>query len=255
MEVTSEGLEVSRILVGTSGFAFDRWQDSGFYPRWARRPPLESYARHFGFVEVDSTFYRPPRPETFARWRDAVPPGFRFSLKVPREITHQSGPAQAAERLRSFLLDAAELEGKLAALLLQFPPRRAVDVPLLDALLQAIPAGLRAAFEFRHPSWFTPSIARRLLACGKTFCATSAAMVEVLPHPGWIYVRLPGTHFSRSQLGRLRSTLPSAAAASAFVVFRDQARLPFPRDAWLFRLLVSRASAAATAPPDTIHDL
>ncbi|HEY3450569.1 MAG TPA: DUF72 domain-containing protein [Myxococcales bacterium] len=240
-----------RIDTGTSGFAFDRWRSGGFYPRSAKpRHWLAHYARSFGFVEVDSTFYRPPSPETLARWCDQVPEGFRFSLKVPREITHESGAAQAGERLGSFLLSTAELQGKLACLLLQFPPHRVADAALLEALLQALPAGLHAAFEFRHSSWFTAAVARRLLDCGKAFCATSCDELAVLPDPGWAYARLPGTGFSRAALGAILRALEARGFAESFVVFRDQARLEFPRDAWLFsRLLPSPAGLESGLVP------
>ena len=225
------------IRVGTSGFDFERWRAGGFYPRSAR-PLLTWYAQRFGFVEVDSTFYGPPRPSTLERWCREVPASFRFSVKVPREITHESAPDPAAAQLRDLLLAAAELEGKLACLLFQFPPRLRADPRLLEALLEAVPRGLPAAFEFRHPSWFTPSVARRLLDSGKAFCATSVEQLEVLPAPGFCYLRLPGTGFSQPGLGHLRSTLEARGFSESFVVFRDQARLDFPRDAWLFEQVV-----------------
>jgi uncharacterized protein YecE (DUF72 family) len=76
-------MAADRIRVGTAGWSLRR--DEGDAAGGSR---LERYARLFSCVEINSSFYRPHRPATYARWAAAVPAGFRFSLKVPKEITH-----------------------------------------------------------------------------------------------------------------------------------------------------------------------
>ena len=90
---------------------------------------LERYARRFPAVEINSSFYCPHRPATYARWAASVPPGFRFAVKVPREITHLRRLADPEEPLHRFLAECGALEEALGPLLVQIPPGRADPKP------------------------------------------------------------------------------------------------------------------------------
>jgi Protein of unknown function DUF72 len=83
---------------------------------------LERYASRFPAVEINSSFYRPHRPATYARWAAAVPPDFRFAVKVPREVTHRRHLAGAADLLDRFLAECGGLGEELGRLLVQLPP-------------------------------------------------------------------------------------------------------------------------------------
>src|ERR1700733_11887003 len=80
---------------------------------------LHRYARRFNAVEINSSFYRPHRRATYERWRASVPQSFRFSVKVPRLITHELGLLRCKNETVAFLDSARGLEDKLAVLLVQ----------------------------------------------------------------------------------------------------------------------------------------
>src|SRR5690606_12841476 len=115
------------IHIGTCAWSFDDWRGA-FYPEHlpaAER--LAFYARHFNSVEVDSTFYASPAPHVSEHWAEVTPPGFLFSAKMPREITHERGLRHCAEPLHGFLESIAPLHAKLACVLIQLPPFFTLD--------------------------------------------------------------------------------------------------------------------------------
>jgi uncharacterized protein YecE (DUF72 family) len=117
---------------------------------------LERYARVFSCVEVNSTFYRPHRASTFARWAAAVPGDFRFALKVPKSISHVRRLRNCEDAIEVFLETTAALGAKRDVLLVQLPPKLEFDASVATAFF----TGLRARYaghvvcEPRHPSWF-----------------------------------------------------------------------------------------------------
>jgi uncharacterized protein YecE (DUF72 family) len=148
---------VGDFFVGTSGFASPAIR--GSVPAQGGSAPelLAAYATMFGAVELDSVFYRKPAPETVANWRDATQDEFRFSVRVPREITHVdllSAPA----RVRSFVDSIDAIRSRLGAVLFTTPPTFGCDVDRFRLVLDALPDGVRTAWEFRHPSWMCPDV-------------------------------------------------------------------------------------------------
>ena len=145
------------VYAGTSGWAYASWKP-GFYP--AKTPAarmLAYYASQLNSVEVNFTFRQLPTEKQLTTWLDAATEGFRFSFKAPQAITHlkrlrECGDALAA--LKSALLPA-ERAGKLGAVLFQLPPNFRADTERLKSFLDDLTRlKLRAAFEFRHESWF-----------------------------------------------------------------------------------------------------
>ena len=200
---------MSRYWVGCSGWAYDDWVGP-FYPPGT--PPgefLSRYARVFRVVEVDSSFYRAPGPFLVRRWAERTPEGFRFALKVPRDVTHSEKPPALHEVLDPFLssLEPLRARGKLGPVVLQFPPsfRAGAGGTRLELLLEAIPRQYQLAVELRHRSWWTDTT-RALLE------ARRAALVwSIVPEtrpPPWVtgdflYARFIGdralTQFDRIQ--------------------------------------------------------
>ena len=98
------------IRVGTAGWTLPTgWQDR--FPEGETH--LDSYGRVFRAVEINRTFRNTPRPSTFARWADSVPDGFRFSVKTPREVTHDRRLEDVREPLSEFLEAASRLADRL----------------------------------------------------------------------------------------------------------------------------------------------
>ena len=141
---------------GTSGFSYKEWKGS-FYPEdLASDKMLEFYGRHLNSVEINNTFYRLPKKSVLEKWRSSVPAGFRFVLKASQRITHRKRLKEAEEPLEYLVSTAvAGLEETLGPILFQLPPYLRKDVDRLRSFLAVVPDGVRAAFEFRHESWFS----------------------------------------------------------------------------------------------------
>ena len=150
--------------IGTAGWAISRDAAPSF-PGEGRH--LERYARVLACAEINSSFHRSHRIEVYQRWAAQTPPGFRFSVKLPRAISHDARLRRAREPLLRFLAEAAGLGDRFAVLLVQLPPSFAFDarpVRRFFALLEGLFDGA-VVCEPRHPSWFTPAADRALIAC------------------------------------------------------------------------------------------
>jgi len=143
------------IFLGTAGWSVPR-DVADRFP--AEGSGLERYASHFPVVEINSSFHRPHRPATWQRWHDSVPDGFRFSVKVPKEITHVRKLVGCSEALGRFIEHVQILGEKLAVLLIQLPPKLEFDSDVASSFLDTLRAqsAVELAVEPRNPSWFTP---------------------------------------------------------------------------------------------------
>ncbi|MGI4827417.1 MAG: DUF72 domain-containing protein [Janthinobacterium lividum] len=146
---------MSERRIGTAGWSIPRAQAAAF---GAEGTGLARYAGVLRCVEINSTFYRPHRASTFARWAEAVPEDFRFSLKAPKTITHEGSLAPAPAEVRAFLEQIGHLGQKLGPILLQLPPRQQFDRATAQAFLSEwrnrYPTGA-IVLEPRHRTWFT----------------------------------------------------------------------------------------------------
>jgi len=158
------------IRIGTSGWAYDHWKGP-FYPaRIGSDAILATYAQQFDAVELNSTFYRLPAPETLERWANTVPSDFRFAVKASRYITHIKKLKDPHETLPPFLERVGLLGRRLGPVLLQLPPRFRYNGERLRAVLDALPDDIDCAFEFRDESWFNDEALRLLHARGAALC-------------------------------------------------------------------------------------
>ena len=159
---------------------------------------LERYAQVLPAVEINSSFYRPHRAGTYARWRDSVPPSFRFSVKLPKEITHERRLRDTAAAVNVFLDAACHLGERFGCLLVQMPPSLAFDAATADALFSHLRdrVGVAIACEARHQTWFGPEAAA-LLAQFDVCRVLADPKVALDPAPalyqGTVYVRLHGS--------------------------------------------------------------
>ena len=153
------GIQDVSMRLGTMGFSYKDWVGP-FYPAGtAARSYLAEYARVFDTVELDTTFYASPPPSSVAHWGAVTPPGFLFTAKAPRSITHGEGLAGAGDALNAFLRAMAPLEEKLGPLLIQLPPQYHADrLDDLKRFLPLLPAEFRFAIEFRHRSWLDEEV-------------------------------------------------------------------------------------------------
>jgi uncharacterized protein YecE (DUF72 family) len=183
-------------LIGTAGWSIPRNEQSRFPGEGSH---LERYARVFRAAEINSTFHRPHRESTFARWAASVPPGFRFSVKLPRTITHDQKLEGTEPLVEAFVAQLAPLGKRLGCLLVQLPPKLAFD----EARAEAFLAHLRGvhdgpvALEPRHASWFTAAAESILVRFEIARVAADPPRVsgglEPGGWPGLAYYRLHGS--------------------------------------------------------------
>lgn len=216
-----------RVHAGTSGYSYPAWKGR-FYPAdIASSHMLDYYASRFDVVEINSSFYRLPAPATIAAWAAQVPLGFRFAMKAPRTLTQaRDFPNPAA--VDRFLACARGLGDRLGPLLLQLPRDLVRDVARLKAMAALIPADVRAAFEFRDPSWFEDGVFAVLRDAGFALCITDtdSALTPALATADWLYLRLRRTHYSEDDLRAWMGRLEAMQAGEVYVFFRheDEAR-------------------------------
>ena len=192
---------------------------------------LERYASQFSAVEINSSFYRPHQPATYERWSASTPDGFRFSVKVPREITHTRKLVDAAEPLDRFLRECTCLGDKLGPLLVQLPPSLAFDASICANFFGALRAQFSGgvACEPRHESWFAPDADQALVQFQIARVAADPSLVPEAAHPGgWrglVYYRLHGSprvYYSAYSEAYL-STLSEALTPGAWCIFDNTA--------------------------------
>lgn len=141
------------IRIGISGWSYGSWRGT-FYPQGlSRQAELAFASRQFSSIEINATFYRLQRPESFARWRDETPPDFVFAVKGPRYITHLLRLGDIAAPLANFMASGLlRLGPKLGPILWQFPARMAFDPERFRSFLDALPrdTGEALALARRH---------------------------------------------------------------------------------------------------------
>src|SRR5215213_146188 len=162
---------VSRIHIGCSGWVYRHWRGLLYPEGLPQKRWFERYAEEFDTVEINASFYRLPRAETFESWRDKAPPGFCYAVKVNRFITHLKKLAGVDEALAEFVALARRMKHRLGPLLYQLPPSLKLDLGRLEAFLKLVPADLGNVFEFRNPSWYAPETYALLDRYGASFCA------------------------------------------------------------------------------------
>ena len=259
---------MGHVLVGTSGFVYGHWKGVLYPPELPQRLWLARYAAEFGTVELNNTFYRLPRPEAVARWREETPPGFVFAAKGSRFVTHMKRLLEPGPALSRYFEPVARLGEKLRVVLWQLPPRWRANPERLAAFLAALPraGGLRHAVEFRDESWYDDAVCDLLDAHGAAFCEHD--LVRRRPPRltgGFRYVRFHGsTGKYRGRYGAealapwARDLARHAARGDAFVYFNNDAGGHAVRDARELLALLPRrlrpprpGTGAAPDPPRT----
>lgn len=155
--------------IGTSGWSYAPWAGD-FYPKGAKRTAwLSHYAQHFDTVEINNSFYAPPKPEQLEKWQAMVPVHFLFSVKAPRLITHLKRLHEIEAPLADFLA-SIDHKPKIGPLIFQLPPRFPKQLDRLEALLRLLPPGRPTAIEFRDPDWHDDAVYRLLTHYNVAFC-------------------------------------------------------------------------------------
>lgn len=171
------------IKIGTAGWSIPREIAGEFAGKGSS---LERYASRFDVAEINSSFHRPHRLSTWERWRDNVPSNFRFSVKLPKAITHQAKLAECEELLDEFIAQAHTLAGKLAVILVQLPPKLELDPAVAQDFFTALRSRTQAELvcEPRNASWFTDEADALLRAMRVARVAADPPICDAAAKPG-----------------------------------------------------------------------
>jgi uncharacterized protein YecE (DUF72 family) len=217
--------------VGTSGYSYKEWKGT-FYPKaLPERQMLGYYGEHFRAVEINNSFYRMPKTSALQVWAGEVPTGFLFALKAPQRITHMKRLKDAAESLSLLIEVAGALQDHLGPLLFQLPPNFKKDAPRLREFLALLPSRPRAAFEFRHASWFDEETFGLLRQHRAALCVAEAEddlEIPMIATADWGYLRLRRTDYSERELKAWLGRVQNQPWQDVFVFFKheDEAKGP-----------------------------
>jgi uncharacterized protein YecE (DUF72 family) len=219
-----------KLFAGTSGFSYKEWKGR-FYPeKHPDRQMLAFYATRLPTVEINNTFYRMPKSEALEGWAGQVPSSFTFALKAPQRITHRERLEGSDDSLHAFLEVAGVLGDRLGPLLFQLPPFLRKDVPRLATFLALLPRTIRAAFEFRHPTWFEDDVYDILRAHGAALVGGDADNAEKSPPlvatASFGYLRLRAAEYERPELAAWAERIRAQGWSDAFVFLKHEVRGP-----------------------------
>lgn len=187
-----------RIRCGIGGWIYEPWRGT-FYPDGLPKTKELAYAaEHLTSIEVNGTFYRSQKPETFRKWASEVPDGFVFSLKGPRYAVNRRVLAEAGDSVTRFVESGiTEMGDKLGPLLWQFAPTKKFDEADFGAFLELLPKEadgmrLRHVVEVRHPSFCVPDFVALLKRFGTPVVFADHATYPAIADPvgDFVYARL-----------------------------------------------------------------
>jgi uncharacterized protein YecE (DUF72 family) len=222
---TKEGREEVKIYAGTSGYSYKEWKGN-FYPeKLPAREMLAHYAQQLPTVEINNTFYRVPKKSVFENWAAQVGDDFRFIVKATQRITHFKRLRNAAEEVQFFMGQAQTLGDRLGAVLFQMPPSFKKDASVLAEFLDTLPDDARAAFEFRHNSWFEDDVFELLRGRNCALCIADAEDGADVPFEStadWGYLRLRRPGYETPELESWLDRIRGQAWDRAYVFFKHE---------------------------------
>lgn len=181
-------------FIGTSGWHYDDWKVK-FYPdKLPKAKWLEYYCTKFNTVEINATFYRFFKDETFHNWAQQTPEDFKFVLKAPQLITHRKYLKNCEDTIKEFSRSANLLEDKLGLILLQLAPKTIYDPEVLKKALLEFKDPKKVVVEFRSEKWLNEDIFIMLKELGVVFCSidTPALHVNEIVTSETAYFRMHG---------------------------------------------------------------
>lgn len=213
-----------KLWIGTSGYSYAEWKGA-FYP--ANLPATKMfgfYAEHFATVEINATFYRMPTDKLIDGWVKAAPDGFRYTLKAPKLFTYSKHLVGCEQPLDFFLGRARRLGAKGAALLFHLPPYMKKDLPVLKAFLAMIPRDVRAAFEFRSPTWHDDDVYSALADAGCALCISDSEKLTtpLVATTTWGYLRLRDEGYGPAEIARWHEQITAQKWDEAYVYFKHE---------------------------------
>jgi uncharacterized protein YecE (DUF72 family) len=198
---------MAQLYLGTSGWAYPSWRPD-FYPdKLAQTKFLSYYSGQLNTVEVNLTFRQLLKETTSQKWLEQTPAEFRFAVKAHQVITHIKRLKQTEEFLKRFLTTMEPLAqaGKLGPLLFQLPPNLKAETALLEDFSALIPRTVKAAFEFRHPSWLADDVFSLLKRHNRALCVaeTEEHVTPDVVTADFCYYRYRKPNYSAEERGTM----------------------------------------------------
>ena len=237
-------------FIGTSGWTYAHWKGR-FYPEGLpQKNWFGYYASQFSAVEVNATFYRTFKEQTYHNWRQRAPQGFGYVLKAPRLITHRKFLLDVEQDIRTFYQSCNLLQEKFEMILLQVAPNMSYNPARLRTALQAFPDPTRVAVEFRRSEWFCQETQDILRAAGATICDVDSPRQKLsgLITSRCAYLRLHGRghwysyNYTLDELGeiaRIARDLANRGAERVYIFFNNDFEGYAPANARLIQQMLS----------------
>jgi uncharacterized protein YecE (DUF72 family) len=221
-----------KLHVGTSGYSYKEWKGS-FYPeKLPAKEMLSYYASKLSAVELNNTFYRMPQQAMVESWKSQVPDDFRFSVKASQRITHFKRLQDVDADTKYLLETVGALKEKLGVVLYQLPPNMKKDLERLRNFVKNLPAEIRGAFEFRHPTWFDDEVLEVLKNQNLALCISDTddlPVTHIDRTADWGYLRLRRVNYSKDDLAEWSARIKAQNWTTAFVFFKHEDEGTGPR--------------------------
>jgi uncharacterized protein YecE (DUF72 family) len=240
--------------IGCSGFHYKEWKGE-FYPeKLPQSKWFDHYAQHFNTLELNVTFYRFPTLNSLKGWYDKAPPGFSFSAKVPRSITHFKRFVDTERMMIDFYTLLEEgLREKVACVLTQLPPQYAYSEANLEKLVYQMHPSFNNVIEFRHESWWRKDVQKILAENNVTFCGVSFPKIsfdDAVINTPLSYYRFHGvpklfySEYDEAFIEKIFNQLnQNKKAEKIFVYFNNTASLAALHNARYLQHLVQKLTA------------
>jgi uncharacterized protein YecE (DUF72 family) len=239
--------------IGCSGFHYPDWKEI-FYPAGLpQKKWFDYYCTHFNTLELNVTFYRFPQPRFLENWYAISPPGFDFSVKAPRLITHYKQFLDTERLLNDFYTTTREgLRDKLGCILFQLPSRMKYSQAALDRITGQLDTSLVNMVEFRHESWWTKKVIKKLADHGIGFCGHSYPLLpdQVVCNTPVAYYRFHGlpklyySQYKRAFIEQVVEAVESCKVQKAYMYFNNTATIAAIRNARYMQQLVKKKMVA-----------
>lgn len=225
-------MKKDKLYIGCSSYATPSWQTL-FYPEeLPKRKWFDYYCQHFNTYEFNSTFYRFPAIKNLLPWYDRTPDDFKFSIKIPKIITHIKKLKDCEEEIAEFYLVSSEgFKNKLACILWQLPPSFNFSPERLKLIIGAIDPNFKNVVEFRHGSWWRADVIKELRENNITFCnvnypklptsiqqTTSIGYVRMHGNPELFY-----SEYTKEEIAALYQEVSSQGFKEAYIYFNNTA--------------------------------
>jgi len=184
------------IYIGTSGWSYKHWRGN-FYPEnISEKEYLKYYCKHFGTVEINSSFYHLLSKESVKNWIETAPIDFLFAVKASRYITHMKKLKEPEKTTVNFFKSIKPFENKIGPILFQLPPIFGFNPQRLKNFVKVLPNDYRYAFEFRNKNWFNQETYNILLSHNIGFCIYNLGNYQSPKEitSDFVYIRLHGNY-------------------------------------------------------------